>query len=576
MTFPSEFLDRLRQRVPLPEVVGRHVRLRRRGKEHEGLCPFHREKTPSFTVNEDKGFFHCFGCGAHGDVVGFVMRVEGLSFPEAVEKLAGEAGLDVPRAGPEERQRQERRSTLAEVVETACAWFEDNLAGRAGAEARAYLEKRGVDRATREAFRLGVAPNQPQALRTAMHGRGIDDEQLRAAGLIKDDPERGEPRDTFINRLIFPIGDRRGRIIAFGGRTLGNARAKYLNSPDTELFQKGEVLYNLGRARRAAHDTGELIVCEGYMDVIALARAGFQAAVAPLGTAVSAQQVQQMWRLAPEPVVCLDGDEAGRRAGYRLAERALPVLRPGFSLRFAELPAGEDPDDVVRNHGAPVFRRILDGARGLSDMLWLQATEGRRFDTPERRAGLRRELDTRIRAIADESVHAAYREEMERRFRETFAPGPPRGRGKGRRRGAGDDRLSGGGEGARRSPTAVRRGEHRALLLCLIQNPAILEDFAEDLSAVQFDHADLDALRAHLVDIAGAGEATSAEAVWAELGRRVEADELARVFERDVHLDSPLAGMTGDNRETRETVQRVLATLGGGEPRRVLNLGGTL
>jgi len=575
MTFPSAFLDRLRQRVRLPEVVGRRVRLQRRGKEYEGLCPFHREKTPSFTVNEDKGFFHCFGCGAHGDVVGFVMRTEGLSFPEAVEKLAGEAGLDVPRAGPEERERQQRRSTLAEVVEAACAWFEENLAGRAGAEARAYLDRRGVDRATREAFRLGVAPNQPQALRTAMNGRGIDDDQLRAAGLIKDDPDRGEPRDTFINRLIFPIGDRRGRIIAFGGRTLGNAKAKYLNSPDTELFQKGEVLYNLGRARRAAHDTGELIVAEGYMDVIALARAGFQAAVAPLGTAVSAQQIQELWRLAPEPAVCLDGDEAGRRAGYRLAERALPVLRPGVSLRFAELPAGEDPDDVVRNHGAAAFRRTLDAARPLSDMLWLQATEGRRFDTPERRAGLRRDLHASVREIRDESVQAAYRDEMERRFRERFGGGPPRGRRRGRR-GWRDEAADAGGEGVRRPPEAVRRGEHRALLLCLIQNPGVLEDFAEDLAEIAFASADLDAVRAHLVDIASLGEAADADAAWAALSRRVESVVLERLFERDVHLDSPLAAMTGDDRATREAVQRVLAGLRGGEPRRVLNLGGTL
>ena len=392
MAFPQEFLDRIRAMVPIADVVGRKVRLTKRGREHTGLCPFHNEKTPSFTVSEDKGFYHCFGCGAHGDVISFVVEQEGLSFPEAVEKLAGEAGLEVPKSSPQERQREERRGTLYDVVEEACRWYEQQLASKDGQAARDYLSGRGIDRETREAFRLGYAPGGRGALRQAMHARGYKDDQLIAAGLLKQPEDGGSPRDYLFDRVIFPITDRRGHVIAFGGRTMGEAKAKYLNSPESELFHKGRVLYNLARARRAARDTGELIVAEGYMDVIALAQAGFPAAVAPLGTAITEEQIAELWRLADEPVVCLDGDSAGRRAGYRLIERALPQLKPGFSLRFALLPQGEDPDSLVSAQGAQAFRKIVDGARPLAELLWMKQVENRPLDTPERRAGLRQAL----------------------------------------------------------------------------------------------------------------------------------------------------------------------------------------
>jgi DNA primase len=364
MTIPPAFLDEIRARVPLAEVIGRRVRLKKRGREHEGLCPFHNEKTPSFTVSEQKGFFHCFGCGAHGDVLGFVMRSEGLSFPEAVEKLAAEAGLSVPQSSPEERARQRRSADLLEVLEQATQWFEQQLAGAEGSAARAYLEQRGVSPATTAAFRLGFALDRRGALRKAMNAKGIGDSQQVEAGLLKLPEDGGAPRDYFFDRVIFPIADRRGRIIAFGGRALGESKAKYLNSPETALFHKGRVLYNLARARQAAHDSGELIVTEGYMDVIALSQAGFPGAVAPLGTALTEAQIAELWRLAREPVICLDGDAAGRRAGLRAALTALPALAPDRSLRFALLPEGEDPDSLLASQGAAALRRTLDAAPG--------------------------------------------------------------------------------------------------------------------------------------------------------------------------------------------------------------------
>ena len=387
MTLSTEFLDEIRARLSLADVVGRKVKLVKRGREHSGLCPFHSEKSPSFTVSEDKGFYHCFGCGAHGDVIGFVMQTEGLSFPEAAERLALEAGLQVPVSSPQDREAAQRRADLYEVLDAATGWFQEQLYTADGAEARAYLERRGVAPETTALFRLGFAPDKRGALRKAMNARGYDDDQLVEAGLMKrPDPDQAvgrgaqDLRDYFFHRIIFPITDRRGRVIAFGGRALGDSKAKYLNSPETNLFHKGRVLYNMARARQAAHDTGEVIVVEGYMDVVALAQAGFPAAVAPLGTAVTEEQIEELWRMAERPTLCLDGDAAGQRAGFRAAARALPLLKPGRSLGFAVLPANEDPDSLVNSRGAAAFRQVLDSAQPLADVVWLmtvgrQATE---------------------------------------------------------------------------------------------------------------------------------------------------------------------------------------------------------
>ncbi|HLJ63670.1 MAG TPA: DNA primase, partial [Stellaceae bacterium] len=344
MSFPPAFLDELRRRLSLAERVGRRVKLIRRGREFIGLCPFHNEKTPSFSVVEEKEFYHCFGCGAHGDIISFCMQTESLSFPEAVETLARQAGLDLPKPDPEARARFEARVSLQQAIEAACVFFEERLASAQGAPARAYLERRGLDPATITRFRLGYAPEGRQALKRAL-GEKFPDSMLIEAGLIRKG-EDGASFDYFHHRVMFPISDRRGEIIAFGARTLGDGQPKYLNSPETPLFQKGQVLYGLATARAAAARQPQAIVTEGYLDVIALQRAGFTTAVAPLGTALGEAQLAELWRMAPEPVLCFDGDAAGERAAARALERALPLLKPGFSLRFASLPAGEDPDTL--------------------------------------------------------------------------------------------------------------------------------------------------------------------------------------------------------------------------------------
>ena len=525
MSFPPEFLEEIRLRLPLSGQVGRRVKLTRRGREHSGLCPFHKEKTPSFTVNDDKGFYHCFGCGQHGDVISFLRAVEGLSFPEAVERLAAEAGLEVPEVSREAAERAQRRAGLIEVVEAAAAWFEAQLAGPKGREARDYLASRGLRDETVAEFRLGFAPDERGALAAALKPQGIAIDQLAEAGLVKlpedrgpdmpPGPTGGQPRDYFFNRIIFPITDRRGRVIAFGGRAMGESKAKYLNSPETPLFHKGRVLYNLAGARQAAHDTGELIVAEGYMDVIALAQAGFRAAVAPLGTAVTEDQIGELWRLVREPLLCLDGDAAGRRAALRAAERTLPVLKPGHSLRFAFLPQGEDPDSFLTQQGAAALRALLDQGIGLASLLWLKETEGKDFGTPERRAGLRQALRKAVEAITDSELREDYRAEMMQRFDAAFRPRGGRGaRWQGKAQKSGGSRHpkrfeptpQGTGQFGlrvpRHGPERLSQRREQLLLALLVHHPGILLEQAEALSTIHLKLPELERLRSALVDFA--------------------------------------------------------------------------
>ncbi|MEM7223033.1 MAG: DNA primase [Pseudomonadota bacterium] len=521
MSFPTSFLDEIRARIGLAELIGRRVQLRKQGREHQGLCPFHNEKTPSFTVSEDKGFYHCFGCGAHGDAIGFVMNSEGLAFPEAVEKLAAEAGLEVPRDQPRDPEAEKRRADLFEVLEQATQWFEAQLAGQGGAEARDYLAGRGVTDGTRAAFRLGFAPKQRGSLRQAMNAKGIADGQLIEAGLIKAPEDDRPAREYFFDRIVFPITDRRGRVIAFGGRAIGPAKAKYLNSPEGPLFHKGRVLYNLAGARQAAHDTGELIVAEGYMDVIALAGAGFPAAVAPLGTAVTAEQVTLLWRLAREPVLCLDGDAAGRKAAARAAETALPLLSPGRSLRFALLPEGEDPDSLVAGAGPTALRRLLDRAIGLADLLWLAASEGKDLRTPERQAGLWRELETKIKAIEDPTLQAAYRESLTQRFEKSFGYNPfGRGRPRGQRRSSARQAPKGqplSGRGLRQSPATLSRRREQVLLAAAVNHPLLVLEHAEELACMEIGNRDLARFTEALVNLAASQPDLDTEALKCHL-----------------------------------------------------------
>jgi len=397
MAFPPQFLDELRVRLPVSEVVGRRVKLRKAGREWKALSPFNQEKTPSFTVNDQKGFFHDFSSGKHGDIFDFVMETEGLTFPEAVERLAGMAGLPVPKVSKEAQAREERRKTLHDVVELAAKFFEAMLAARVGAKARGYLADRSIAPATQLKFRIGYASPERYALKEHLGAHGVPVADMVETGLLVAGEDVSLPFDRFRDRLMFPIADFRGRVIGFGGRALSaDAQAKYLNSPETPLFHKGMNLYNGAAARIAAHQGAQLIAVEGYVDVIAMVTAGFEATVAPLGTALTEEQLGLLWRMADEPVLCFDGDKAGRRAAYRAVDLALPQLRPGKSLRFAMMPEGQDPDDLVRAGGREAVEEVLAGARPLVDMLWLRETEDGSFDTPERRAA----LETRIAAVA--------------------------------------------------------------------------------------------------------------------------------------------------------------------------------
>ena len=507
MSFTPQFLDELRQRLSLVQVISRRVKLTRRGREQTGLCPFHTEKSPSFTVSDDKGFFHCFGCGAHGDVIGFVMRSEGLSFPETVERLAREAGLPVPVSSPEERERTQRQATLVSAMETAAAWYEQQLKASSGRQALDYLKQRGLTDATIARFRLGCAPEGRTALRDALAKAGVQLELAVEAGLIGKG-EDGNIFDRMRGRVIFPIADRRGRVIAFGGRILGDGQPKYLNSPETPLFHKGRTLYGLGQALRPARDAGEIVVAEGYMDVIALAQAGFAQAVAPLGTALTEEQMGELWRLVAEPTLCFDGDAAGERAAARAAERALPLLKPGQSLRFALLPAGEDPDTLIIAQGAGAMRAVLDAALPLAEMIWRAGVQGRTFDTPERRAGLRQEVRERLSKIADRPVQEAYRVDFDRRLDALFGQGkfgqtgPTRartGEKMGEKRRFGPPQVLG-GEAARQAGPDNLRLQGEVILATLINHPMLVASRLEALAHLNLPAGQLDKLRQAIID----------------------------------------------------------------------------
>lgn len=400
------------------QVAGRKVMWDTR-KSNQGKgdmwapCPFHQEKTASFHVDDRKGYYYCFGCHAKGDAIGFVKETENVSFMEAIEILAREVGMPMPARDPKAQQKADKRTQLAEVTEAACQFFKLQFKTQAASDARAYLERRRMRSETIDRFEIGFAPNAWQGLWDHLVGKGIAEELILDAGLAKPSNSGKRPYDTFRNRIIFPIRDPRGRCIGFGGRAMDpNDNAKYLNSPETALFDKGRSLYHHGPAREAVGKGQPLIVAEGYMDVIALSEAGFGGAVAPLGTAVTETQLQLMWRIADEPIIALDGDAAGIRAAQRVMDLALPLLEAGKSLRFVMMPEGQDPDDVVKNGGAQAFQDKLDNAQSMVNLLWARETEGRNFDSPERKAALDKVLRERIKAIKDPSIRQHYGQEI--------------------------------------------------------------------------------------------------------------------------------------------------------------------
>ena len=503
--FTPEFLDELKSRLRPSEVVGRYVKLRRQGNEFAGLSPFTKEKTPSFFVNDQKGFYHCFSSGKHGDAISFLQETQNLSFYEAVERLAEEAGMELPRDDPREAEREKIRTGLADACEAAATFFEAMLGRVEGRDAADYLRGRDVTPEQIAAFRIGYAPEGRAGLKDYLINKGFTEDVLVEAGLLIKPDDGGASYDRFRNRIMFPILGPRDRVIAFGGRALDpNARAKYLNSPETPLFHKGHVLYNLNAARAAsAKDRAPLLVCEGYMDVIALWGGGIMRGVAPLGTALTEDQLALLWRASDEPVLCFDGDRAGTGAAYRAIDRALPLLKPGKSLNFAFLPEGQDPDDLIRDRGPSAFQEVLNQASPLADVLWRREIETRPLDTPERRAALRAHLRDLVKTIADKDVRAAYGNYLAKLLDDQFAPKrPPSGQSYQSRssKGGRDWRQSGRGPAALPSAGLKRRGalstwpREATLVFAAIQHPALLDRCESAFFNLKLDHKDVDAL----------------------------------------------------------------------------------
>lgn len=420
MRFAPEILDEIRNRLPVSQVVSRKVAIKKAGREYRGLSPFKSEKSPSFFVNDQKGFYHCFASGEHGDIFTFLMKTEGLSFPEAVERLAEEAGVHLPKPTAQDTNHEDARQRLYRLMEETQAFFVRSLFETSGQVARDYLERRGLRRQTIDTFGIGFAPGGRSDLKAHLTKLGYSLDEMITAGVLIGGEDIAVPYDRFRNRVMFPIGDLKGRVIAFGGRALDpNQPAKYHNSPETPLFHKGHTLYNAHRARPLAYDRGQIVIVEGYMDVVALSQAGIGHAVAPLGTALTEDQIQLVWRMVPEPVLCFDGDSAGRKAAFRAIDTLIPHLKPGVSASFAFLPEGLDPDDLVRQQGAAAMEAVLARARPLDDVLFEREWESGTWSTPERRAQLEKRLREIIQRIGDSSVRGHYERAIrERLFKE--------------------------------------------------------------------------------------------------------------------------------------------------------------
>ena len=537
MRYPQHLLDEIRARLPVSQVVARRVPLKRAGREYKGLSPFKTEKSASFFVNDQKGFYHCFASGEHGDIFTFLIKTEGLSFPEAVERLAAEAGVALPKPTEQAKEVEDERLRLHAATEAAAAYFKASLFKPEGREALRYVEGRGLTRETIERFRIGYAPRGRSNLKDHLARQGFSQAEMIKAGLLVSGEDIPVSYDRFRDRVIFPICDLKDRVIAFGGRTLEkDGQPKYLNSPETPLFHKGSLLFNAAKARRAAHDKGRLIVVEGYMDVIALAQAGFAEAVAPLGTALTENQLELLWRAAAEPILCFDGDSAGRRAAHRSLEVALPHLKPGRSLKYAFLPEGLDPDDLVRQEGPSAFEAVIGRTRPLFDVL-IEREEGlaEHLNTPEQRAALEVRLKTLIGTIGDPTVRGHYQQELKetlwaksrRIVKEIASSDSAAQAARGRRDNSRPDwrvrerALAGASSAKRRFPTGPSAGHstgpsnelqnslksaplsrrEATIMRTLLVHPRLIEEQAEDIAAIVFESKALQTLRDGLLSL---------------------------------------------------------------------------
>jgi DNA primase len=551
-------------------VIGKRVKVTRAGREFKACCPFHREKTPSFTINDDKQFYHCFGCGAHGDVLGFVMQNDGLSFMEAVEQLSADAGLTMPKPDPMAAQKAEKTKDLYALMDEATNWMQAQIMQAENAAVLDYLEKRGLNQAARETFRIGFAPNDGQALRKHLKAAGYSDQEMLDVGLLKESARGGEPYIFFRERVMFPVLNRQNKVVAFGGRILPDhmrtpsrgdyTPAKYMNTPETVLFDKGRMLYGEPHARAASREGHTLIVTEGYMDVIACYVAGFKGAVAPMGTALTDDQIMSLWSMQGDsqntPVLCFDGDNAGRRAGARACENLFPLLKAGKSARFSFLPEGEDPDSLLRSSGREGLRSVLMGALSMFDFMWTSHTAGRKFDTPEARAGLTKTLNGKIAQIGDAEVQKHYRELVKTRISETFftsynkksAPGNGKGRG-----GKPQMKRPGAGRIKPRAPVAQKNtmGE-RILMAAILNNPSLFNDVEELLGNMALSNYAYDQMRQRVLMIMEEQDEVEEEALHYILMNELQshgfAEEIGDILCESVYVHAAFSRIGGVGR----------------------------
>lgn len=521
MNLPKTFLDEIRARVPLSDIIGKRTKLTRAGREFKACCPFHKEKSPSFTVNDQKGFYHCFGCGAHGDSIRFLMDHDNLKFMEAVEQLANLAGMQVPKPSPEEQQKFQRQMSLYDLMESATKWYEAQLHGKQNKKILEYLIQRGLSLETIRAFRLGYASDD-DGLIQHLKKEKYSLEDIIEAGLAKaSERKKGDIYPFFRARVMFPVQDFQGRVVAFGGRVLppshggppDKSAPKYINSPETAIFHKGKNLYGLSRARKVIGDGETVVVVEGYMDVIALAQGGFPAAVAPLGTALTESQIEELWRVMPEgkrtPVLCFDGDAAGQRAASRALERALPILKPDHSVKFAFLPEQHDPDSLIKDEGAGAMRRVLENAISLFDMMWAEEAKGRDLGAPETKAGFRAGLIKRARAIPDMTLQEFFIHEINQKISSVFLSSVSTQKREYARDGYG---FKGGKKPTHDAHTPYRPTmgrvkpikiskllKEKVLIAGLINYPELYEEFAEQIGMLTIPNEEYDQLRQALI-----------------------------------------------------------------------------
>jgi DNA primase len=586
MRFPPQFLDQVRARVNISSVVGRHVQWDRRktnaGKgDFWACCPFHTEKSPSFHADDRKSRYHCFGCKASGDIFTFLVEKQGMRFGEAVEQLAAEAGIAVPQLTEEEVQREEKRASLYEVMEMAQQFFLKELQGARGAKARGYLADRDLSPAIQQQFGIGYSPDDRSALRSHLADKSVDVDQMTEAGLVISGDDIPVAYDRFRDRVMFPIRDPRGRVIAFGGRALrADVPAKYLNSPETPIFIKGEVLYNFDKARAPAHQNANIIAVEGYIDVIAMTRSGLTETVAPLGTALTENQLAILWRTAAEPILCFDGDAAGQKAAYRALDLALPLLQPGHSLRFAFLPDGKDPDDLLRSEGAEAVKAIIAQAQGLADVLWARALSLNDRGSPERKAAFERDLRFQVATIKDESVRRHYLDDLRNRF-QTLWRGPQTNWARG-----GPQNRPGSGFSNRFSPSGRRlqpweiatsaspglraaaghvkttdQPSRRAdmIVLAVINHPDLLHEFWDIFATLDMGDPELDSVRTQILDSASSEESLETAALRAHLNARGFSPVLDRLEHQAKRLNEWFLGPAAAQDDARTGLRQMIA-----------------